>query len=106
MKKHPEIGYRIAQASSELTPIAEGILHHHEWWNGSGYPQGLKKDEIPLISRIIAIVDAYDVMTHTRPYKEAKTKTKAIEEIKKCSGKQFDPYLVDKFLEIIKEEII
>lgn len=101
MKKHPEIGYRIAQSSSELAPISEGILHHHEWWNGSGYPRGLSGEEIPLISRIIAIVDAFDVMTHKRPYKEPFSKKEAVEELKRYAGSQFDPHLVEMFLETI-----
>lgn len=67
--KHPEIGYRIAGASPELAPIAEAILAHHEWWDGNGYPRGLKGEEIPLTSRIIAIVDAYDAMTRGDPTK-------------------------------------
>ncbi len=71
IKKHPELGYKIANALPELSQIAMGILSHHEHWDGYGYPQGLEKEEIPLIARIISIADAYDVMTTGRPYKPA-----------------------------------
>lgn len=101
VKKHPEIGYRIAETSYELTTIAEYILTHHEWWNGEGYPRGLKREEIPLVSRIFSIVDAYEVMISGRPYKEAKTKEEAIEELKRFSGIQFDPNLVEVFVSLI-----
>ncbi|MGM5484236.1 MAG: HD-GYP domain-containing protein, partial [Nanobdellota archaeon] len=103
VKKHSEIGYRIAQSCSQLTPISDAILYHHEWWDGSGYPRGLKKEEIPLISRIIAIIDAYDVMIHERPYTKTMNKKDTIHELKRRAGKQFDPHLVGKFIEIIKE---
>jgi len=98
MKKHSEIGYRIAQSTAELAPIAEAILHHHERWDGKGYPYGILKDKIPLISRIISIVDTYDAITSERPYKKALSKEFALEEIKRCSGSQFDPNLVDIFI--------
>jgi diguanylate cyclase (GGDEF)-like protein/PAS domain S-box-containing protein len=101
IKRHPEVGYRIATSSAELAPIAKGILCHHEWWNGKGYPKGLKGKNIPLISRIISIVDAYDAMTNNRPYRKALSTEKAIEELKRCAGTQFDPILVNKFIEII-----
>jgi len=101
IKTHPEVGYRIAEASYELTKIAEYILTHHEWWNGKEYPRGLKREEIPLVSRIFSIIDAYEVMTSGRPYKKAKTKEEAIEELKKCAGTQFDPNLVEVFLTIV-----
>jgi len=102
MKKHPEIGYRISQSTPQLVSISECILTHHESWNGSGYPKGLKEDEIPLLSRIITLIDAYDVMIHDRPYKKAVQKDEAVKEIIKCSGVQFDPKLVEVFLEILK----
>lgn len=94
IKNHPETGYRIALSSPELASVAEAILHHHEWWDGSGYPLGLKGEKIPLISRIIAITDTYDVMTNGRPYKKAVSKEEALAEIKRCAGTQFDPALV------------
>ena len=101
IKRHPEVGYRIAESSAELAPIAKGILYHHEWWNGKGYPKGLAGENIPLISRIISIVDAFDAMTNDRPYRKALSTKKAIEELKRCAGSQFDPTLVNKFIEII-----
>lgn len=100
MKKHPEIGYRIAQSTQELSHIADYILAHHERWDGTGYPQGLKDSEIPRLSRILSIVDAYDVMTHTRPYKEPISHEEALYEIQRCSGTQFDPSLVDIFMKL------
>lgn len=97
IKKHPEIGYRIALTLAELAPIADAILTHHEHWDGRGYPLGLKEQEIPLIARILAIVDAFDVMVHGRPYKEPIHKNDAVAEIIRCSGTQFDPHLARIF---------
>jgi diguanylate cyclase (GGDEF)-like protein/PAS domain S-box-containing protein len=99
MKKHPEIGYRIAMSTPNLAPIASYILCHHERWDGAGYPQNLKGLEIPLLSRIIAVVDAYDAMTAERIYRKPITHDEAIEEIKKHSGLQFDPEIVRIFIE-------
>jgi diguanylate cyclase (GGDEF)-like protein len=104
IKTHPQKGYSIASSIKELAPIAKGILSHHERWDGGGYPQGLKKEEIPLLARIITIVDAYDVMVNGRVYKEPRSKTKALEELKKCAGTQFDPELVEEFIEVKKAE--
>jgi len=101
MKRHPEIGYRIAMTSPELAPIAEGILCHHEWWNGGGYPRGISGEDIPLISRIIAVVDAYDAMTNDRPYRTALTHEEAIERIRRNAGTQFDPLIARIFTEVI-----
>ncbi len=102
MKRHCEIGYRIAQASPELAPIAEWILKHQEWWNGEGYPLGLAGEDIPLPCRILAIVDAYDAMTNDRPYRKAMPSSDAIAELLRCSGRQFDENLVELFVNIIQ----
>jgi len=101
--KHPEIGYRIAVSSPELAPIAEAVLSHHEWWNGKGYPRELKGEEIPLPSRIIAIADAYDVMTHQQPYKEAMSREEALRELQRKAGSQFDPQLLPLFIKIVSQ---
>ena len=104
IKKHPEMGYRIAMASIELAAVAEYILSHHERWDGKGYPEGLKGEEIPLLSRIVAIVDAYDAMLTDKPYRKKLTKEQAMEELKKNAGTQFDPKLVESF--VISTKII
>lgn len=104
MKSHTEKGYRIASASKELQPIAEYILHHHERWDGNGYPGRQKGEEIPLLSRIITVVDSHDVMVHDRPYHKAMSHDQAVEELIRCSGTQFDPQLVQVFLKVISNE--
>ncbi len=104
MKKHPQIAYQILSPIEFLTPVAKIILYHHEWYNGMGYPEGLKGDEIPLGSRIVSVIDAWDAMTSDRPYRKALTTEDAIEELKRGSGRQFDPKVVNAFLELIEEE--
>ncbi|MGM0438647.1 MAG: PAS domain S-box protein [Bacillota bacterium] len=102
IKKHPKKGYKIAVASEEFAAVADDILYHHEKWDGSGYPEGLAGEEIPYLSRIISIIDAYDVMTNDRPYSKAITKNEALEEIKECSGSQFDPNLTKIFTNMMR----
>jgi diguanylate cyclase (GGDEF)-like protein/PAS domain S-box-containing protein len=99
IKKHPETGYRIANSTTELVSVAEYILAHHERWDGTGYPQGLKGEEIPLISRIVSIVDSFDAMTESRSYRSMLSKEQARDEILKNAGSQFDPAIVKVFVE-------
>jgi HD-GYP domain-containing protein (c-di-GMP phosphodiesterase class II) len=104
IKKHPEVGFRIANATPELRHLSEYILCHHERWDGKGYPQGLSGEDIPLISRIISITDAFDAMTQDRAYRKAMTQDRAVEEILKNAGTQFDPQLVKTFVEHVLSE--
>ncbi len=101
MRQHPEKGYRIAKASPDLAHVADLILRHHEKWDGSGYPLGLKGKEIPLECRILSIVDAYDAMINDRPYRKAKSRVEALKELKQFSGSQFDPGLVEMFISLL-----
>ncbi|NLI89621.1 MAG: diguanylate cyclase [Epulopiscium sp.] len=98
IKKHPEIGYRILSTSIELSNLAEYTLAHHERYDGSGYPKGLKGKEIPVVSRIVAVADAYDAMRTDRPYRKALNDEEIIEELRKNAGTQFDPIIVDVFI--------
>lgn len=91
VKKHPSYAYDVLSNSKELYSIANIVLQHHERWDGHGYPNGIKIDNIPMESRIIAVADSYDAMTSDRSYRRAFTKEEAIEEIKRNAGKQFDP---------------
>ena len=106
VKKHPEAGYRIAKATPEIANIAEYILCSHERWDGKGYPESLKGEEIPLISRITAILDAYDAMTNDRPYRKALSRGQAVARLKDDAGKQFDPVLVDVFINEVLPDIL
>jgi diguanylate cyclase (GGDEF)-like protein/PAS domain S-box-containing protein len=105
MRQHPEKGYRIAQATTDLAGIADLILMHHERWDGHGYPLGLAGEEIPIECRILAIADSFDAMTNDRPYRKAMPVEEALAELEKCSGTQFDPQLVAAFLEIMSGDL-
>lgn len=100
--KHPETGYRIAEASPELQHIAQAILSHHEHWDGTGYPQGLEGRDIPMLARIIAIIDAFDIMVGGRPYRAPMTPAEAVQELRRRAGSQFDPRLVDSFIQTLE----
>ena len=104
IKLHSDIGARMAKCIPELAAAAEYIAAHHERWDGKGYPEKQKGEEIPLISRIIALADSYDAMGRDTPYRQAMTEAEALREVRSGSGKQFDPQLVDLFLEIREEE--
>lgn len=106
IKKHPEIGYRIISTAPEYAEIAEDILSHHEHFNGQGYPRGLSGEDIPIRARIVSIADAYDAMVSRRTYKEPMTHEQAILEIKRCSGTQFDPNLVNIFVDLIENGVL
>lgn len=100
IKKHPRWGYNILKNSFELHEIAEYVLYHHERWDGAGYPAGLRKNEIPLISQIIAAADSWDAMTHDRSYRRALTRDAALLELKNKRGEQFSPVVIDSFLKL------
>ncbi|PKM48197.1 MAG: hypothetical protein CVV01_04730, partial [Firmicutes bacterium HGW-Firmicutes-6] len=103
MKRHSEIGYRILNSVPELSQVALYVLQHQEKWDGTGYPLGLKENDISLAARIICIADSYDAMTSERTYRQKMTKEEAIEELKRCSGTQFDPSIISKLLEHIDQ---
>lgn len=98
IKRHPELSYNILSSVNEYGPIAEIVFYHHERWDGKGYPSGLQGEEIPLQSRIIMVADAYDAMTDDRPYRKALSKEEAVKQLKKGTGSQFDPEIVEVFL--------
>lgn len=102
MRTHSEIGARIVASIPQISGISKAILHHHENWNGSGYPAGIHHDQIPLQSRILAVVDAFDVMTNDRIYRKARTSAEALAELQRCAGIQFDPHIVASFVSLIK----
>jgi len=108
MMTHTAIGGRIlAQGDFRIVQMAMEIaLTHHERWDGSGYPRGLRGEEIPLAGRMVAVVDAFDAMTHDRPYRPAGTIEDAIAELRRCSGSQFDPRVLEAFLEMPYEGLV
>ena len=101
MTRHSEIGFNIAKSTPELSFVARYILSHHERWDGKGYPNGISGKKIPLLCRILSVADSYDAMINTRAYKKALSKKKAIAEIKRNAGTQFDPEIVRLFVEIL-----
>jgi putative nucleotidyltransferase with HDIG domain len=104
MRQHPEFAYRMLSKIDYLKPALEIPYCHHEKWDGSGYPRGLKGEEIPLAARIFAIVDTWDALSHDRPYRLAWPREVVVEHLKKQSGRQFDPQIVARFIELLESE--
>jgi len=102
IKAHPRLGANIVGNIPNLVPCASSILHHHERWDGSGYPEGLKGEEIPIEARILAIADTFEAMTSARPYRPALSREEVIKELRQGAGIQFDPKLVEVFIGLIE----
>ncbi|MDQ3819911.1 MAG: HD domain-containing protein, partial [Acidobacteriota bacterium] len=100
IRLHPKRGSRMLTGIIDMEEVAKAVLHHHEHFDGSGYPNGLQGEEIPLLSRIIMVVDAYDAMTSPRPFREAYTHEEALKKLKSGSGTQFDQQVVRAFDEL------
>lgn len=106
MNMHPKYGAEILEHIKQLREVIPGMRGHHEKYDGSGYPDGLRGESIPLFARIISVADAYDAMTTDRPYRKALTKEQAFEELRRFSGRHFDPSVVDAFIKAMDEEAI
>jgi len=104
LERHPQIGFRMLE-SLGVDPVADWVLHHHERWDGSGYPDGLPGQTIPLGARIIFVADAYDAMTSERVYRRRVAPGQAIAELKRCSGSQFDPEIVAAFADELELDV-
>jgi len=101
IERHPEIGWRLLSSTNEFSEIAQFVIHHHEKWDGSGYPNGIKGEAIELEARIIAVAEAYAAMTCKHTFDEMCTKEEAVKELKRCSGTHFDPKVVEVFQELV-----
>jgi len=104
MQQHPAIGARLCERLTTLERVVPVIRHHHERWDGSGYPMGLKGEEIPVGARILAVIDAYQSMTLGRPYRTRKSAETALGELVENSGAQFDRDVVEAFVRVLKED--
>jgi putative nucleotidyltransferase with HDIG domain len=104
IKQHPAAGAAILKNVENAERISEAVRHHHEWWNGKGYPDGISGEEIPLLARILAVADAFDSMAAGRPYKRPMTEQEIMDELRAGSGSQFDPLLVDRFVNALEKE--
>lgn len=100
IKRHPDIGHRILRDIPQLADVLPGVLHHHERWDGAGYPHGLRENEIPFIARLIAVADSFDAMSSTRTYRPAMPRDRVLNEILRCAGSQFDPDLAPLFVDL------
>jgi len=104
MKRHPLISAELIGGLEIYTPVVDVVRHEHERWDGSGYPDGLKGEEIPLLARIITAADIYNALTTSRPYREAFTREQVVESIKKLRGKDLDPIVTDALLRVIASQ--
>jgi len=104
MKRHPLISTELIEGLEIYTPVADAVRHEHERWDGSGYPDGLKGEEIPLLARIIAAADIYNALTTSRPYREALTREQVVETIRNMRGKDLDPIVTDALLRVISSQ--
>jgi HD-GYP domain-containing protein (c-di-GMP phosphodiesterase class II) len=98
IRAHPVVGAELINGISSLRPAIHCVLHHHERWDGTGYPHGLSADEIPVEARVLAVADAYDAMTNDRPYRAALSHEEAVAEVERCAGTQFDPRIAQTFV--------
>jgi len=105
IRRHPAYGAVILKQMGMLSQVTHVVYHHHEHWNGGGYPAGIQGEEIPLGARIIAIADAFEVMTSRRPYQAPRPPVQAVEELRRCAGTQFDPILVDRFCSSLEADL-
>jgi putative nucleotidyltransferase with HDIG domain len=105
MRQHPRIGYEMLKQIDFLKQAVPIILHHHERFDGRGYPAGLAEDQIPLGARIFAVADTYDAITSDRPYRKGRSHATAVEEVRKGCGTQFDPLVVEALLSLPEEEL-
>lgn len=104
-KRHPEIGVELVRSMGISHQIISIIRHHHEFYDGTGHPDGLKGKEIPLLARIVSIADSFDAMTTDRTYRKALSIEETILELRRCAGTQFDPILVESFIEVVSEKM-
>jgi putative two-component system response regulator len=104
MQQHVIYGYNILAPIIDLRPVLDMVLYHHEHWDGSGYPYGLKGGQIPLVARLFAVVDVFDALTSDRPYRTAWSRSQALGYIREQAGRLFDPRVVDLFLEVVDSE--
>ncbi len=106
IKEHPRYGYDIISKIECLKGIGDMVLYHHERYDGAGYPEGLKGDKIPYLARILIVIDSFDAMTTARPYNTKMSYKEGVEELKRCSGTQFDPKIVEVFIKVINNNIL
>ncbi|HOJ93114.1 MAG TPA: HD-GYP domain-containing protein, partial [Dictyoglomaceae bacterium] len=106
IKEHPRLGFLILNQLPKMDRLLQAVLHHHERYDGKGYPSGLQGKDIPLLARILAVADAYSAMKSNRPYRKALSKKEILKELKTNMGKQFDPEIADKFIELLEKGLI